>query len=104
MEKKMDMNDSTSIWIQSLGVLFMACEQLTYDCYLSENEYKTLIKEIEHKTYYCADVKEDIENGRTPKTWDEWNKSDVEEVSVGIDPVNSREFGDILTKIYNYVD
>jgi hypothetical protein len=27
-------------------------------------------------------------------------KSDVEEAVVGLDPVNSREFGDILTKIY----
>jgi hypothetical protein len=104
MEIKMDMNDSISIWIQSLGLLFQACEPLAYDCIRTEEEQTSLIRDIKKHTYYCHDVRNDIEKCVRPKAWDEWNRDDdsvVEERGVAIEPIDRREFGDFLTKIYD---
>jgi hypothetical protein len=104
---KMDTNnmEPVAIWLQSLGLLFRACEPLTHDCLRTEDERKVLIKEIELNTYYCADVKEDMENGRRPKTWDEWNDMRktyvVEEGSARLEPIDTRDFGNTLTKIFS---
>ncbi|MCK9567671.1 hypothetical protein M0R72_01820 [Candidatus Pacearchaeota archaeon] len=103
----MDTNnmEPVAIWLQSLGLLFRACEPLTFDCRRSEKEQKALMQDIESHTYYCADVKEDMENERRPKTWDEWNDMRktyvVEESSVGLEPIDTRDFGNVLTKIFN---
>jgi len=108
MERKTDMNNSMPAWIQALGLLYQACEPLTYDCINTKKEIDALIKDIEKHAYFCHDVKNDIENGLTPETWDEWNgelddgdKSAVEEGKDSLQPIDSREFGDVLTKIYH---
>lgn len=107
MVEKMDMNDQMSAWIQALGLLYQACEPLVYDCIRTDEEQSNLIKDIEKHTYYCHDVKNDIEKGLIPAVWGEWNKLDeddksvVEEGNASLQPINLREFGDIFTKIYH---
>ena len=98
------MNDSISVWLQSLGLLFQACEPLTYDCDRTDEEQAALISDIEKHTYYCSDVKAAIERCLKPETWDEWNNEDesvVEERNIALEPIDRREFGDVLTKIYD---
>lgn len=105
MVRKMDTNDSMNIWIQSLGLLFHACEPLTYDCDRTDEEQAALIRDIEKHAYYCQEVKDDIERGLMPETWDEWNNqyddSVVEEADVTLEPIDRRGFGDVLTRIYD---
>lgn len=93
------------IWIQSLALLFQACEPLTYDCLRSEEEHQELINNIEKHSCYCSDVKYNIERGKVPPTWDEWNNShSVENLEVEnlekIEPINIQEFSDILTSLF----
>jgi hypothetical protein len=63
------------------------------------------MQEIENHTYYCADVKKDMEHERIPKTWDEWNDIQktyvVEKGSVGLEPIDTRDFGNVFTKIFS---
>jgi hypothetical protein len=111
-EVKMDISnmEPVSIWIQSLGLLFQACEPLTYDCIRSKTEYAALVRNIERHAYYCADVKDAIDNGRLPKTWDEWNnRGNVPVEGVGkmvneigeLEPIDTRGFSNTLTDIFN---
>lgn len=108
MAKETDTND---IWVQSLGLLFIACEPLTYDCRRSEEESKDLYENISHHAYYCSCVKRDLERGIVPKTWDQWiddqNKfkklmdsdNKIVEKSVNLD-IDVRSFGNILTRLF----
>lgn len=98
---QMDMNnlDPVSIWLQSLGLLFQSCEPLTFDCLRTEEERSNLINDISSHAYYCSCVKRDIEKGKKPPTWDEWN-SKVEEGGVVTNKIDRREFSDLLTKMF----
>lgn len=104
MFTKMDTNNlgAVAIWLQSLGLLYKACEPLTYDLDLSSEDHKNLISDIERHAYYCSYVKDDMDKGILPKTWDDWasKKPEVEERNVRLDPIDSRSFGDVLTKIF----
>jgi hypothetical protein len=111
MAKEMDKND---IWIQSLGLLFVACEPLTYDCLRSKEENKILQDNISTHVYYCSSVKRDIGNGKVPKTWDQWidshnkfnelvnsdNKAVEASVVKPINNIDVRSFSDLLTRIF----
>ena len=102
MEIKTDMYN-TEIWLQSLGLLFNACKPLTYDCDRTDNEQKLLFDDIENHSYYCQSVKDDIDNGRRPKTLDEWNRKNctVEEAVVKpIANIDIRGFSNDLTKMF----
>ena len=72
--KKQTAPSQNEIWLQSLGLLFNACEPLTYDCMRTEEEQKELYKNIEHYTHYCAEVKRDIDSGKIPVTFDAWEE------------------------------
>jgi hypothetical protein len=91
------------VWQHSLVLLYQACEPLIFDCLRSEEEYAELIRNIIEHTYYCHCVKRDIDHGVHPDTYDEWcaeNKA-VEGNEASLETPNSREFGDLLTKMYN---
>jgi hypothetical protein len=98
----MDMNNlaPVEIWLQSLGLLYKACEPLTFDCLRTEEEQSLLMKDITDHTYYCACVKRDVERGKKSESWDEWN-SDVETVNVMVSKDDRQGFGDLLTKIFD---
>jgi hypothetical protein len=106
---KMDTNNE---WLQALGLLFLACEPLVYDCLRTEEEQRELISNITTHTYYCYDVKRAIELGTKPKTWDEWNQRqkdfwnknlmfEVEEGKTHLDSIDTRSFGDTLTNLFS---
>lgn len=108
--RKMDISDPNSlkssvIWIQSLGLLFASCEPLTYDCLRTEDEYQALIDDISRHAYYCAHVKECLDHGNMPLTWDEWNNGYTSGVENGklkpIEVVDVRSFCDIFTDMFN---
>jgi hypothetical protein len=91
------------VWQHSLVLLYQACEPLVFDCRRSKEERDELIRNITDHTYYCHCVKRDIDHGVKPDTWDEWcdeNKA-VEEQKASLESINTHEFGDLLTKIYN---
>jgi hypothetical protein len=98
----MDMNnlEPVEIWLQSLGLLYKACEPLTFDCLRTEEEQSLLMKDITDHAYYCSFVKYDVEKGKKPKTWDEWI-SGVEEFNVMVSNDDRQGFGDLLTKIFD---
>jgi hypothetical protein len=104
---KMDIHNE---WLQSLGLLFLACEPLVYDCLRTEEEQRELVSNIKAHTYYCYDVKKAIELGTKPKTWDEWNQRqkdlmfEVEEGKTHLDSIDTRSFGDTLTNLFSMLD
>ena len=73
-DKKMDMkSQNDDKWLKSLGLLFQACEPLTYDCLLTNEEVKEQQYDIEHHTFYCLHVKLAIEDGVEALSFDEWS-------------------------------
>ena len=61
-------------WLQALGLLYTACEPLTYDCRFTPEEINLQRKNIIEHTYYCLYVRSEIEKGSDPLGWDEWNR------------------------------
>jgi len=117
MVTKMDMNNrksvdlwlaSTDIWLQSLGLLFRACDPLTYNCRRTREERASIIEDISNHTYYCQSVRDAIETDARPMTWDEWNELHQKDVVEGkpayLDYIDHQEFGNVLTTIFNGMD
>jgi hypothetical protein len=80
-------------WVQSLALLYQACEPLTYDCKWREEDLKKQRDEIREATFQCYFIKEAIEK--------EIKASEVEEETpTTIEPINVREFSDELTEMF----
>ena len=60
-------------WLQSLVLLFQACEPLTHDSRLTKEEFAERQRNIERHTFYCLHVKLAIEDGVEPLSWDDWS-------------------------------
>jgi hypothetical protein len=75
-------------WLQSLGLLFQACEPLTYDCIRDKKESDELYRNIERHVFYCLHVKLAIKDGVEPISWDSWSEKEKSfNVSVKVTPL-----------------
>lgn len=80
-------------WVQSLAMLYQACEPLTYDCDWSDEDLWKQQDEIREAAFRCYFVKEALEN--------EIRNQEVEaETPPTIEPINVREFSDELTEMF----
>lgn len=109
--------DTNEKWITALGLLFLACKPITYDCILTKEEVKEQEDDISRHTFYCLHVKKAIEDGVEPLSWDEWSSKEASFViSVKaeaindsghyskLDKISSREFEDDLTNAFRVGD
>lgn len=114
---KTDTSRVTSEWMDSLTLLFRACEPLTDPCDYTQQQREAEVDNIERHTFYCLHVKLALQDGVRPLSWDEWSekeksfKVEARAVKGKADQkeddycnkgnwVNRQEFGDELTAMF----
>lgn len=91
-------------FVQALGLLYLACEPLTYDCILTGEEIKARQDLIEHHTFYCKHVELAIQDGVEPLSFGEWSKKakafQVNATAYKIDLIDIKDFSDRFTEMF----
>lgn len=64
-------------WIDSLESLFNECKYLTSPIEPIGEKKKSIVSNIEKRTFYCLHVKMALENGAEPVSWEEWSKKEA---------------------------
>jgi len=87
-------------WLQSLALLYEACEQLLTFCLHTKEEEKAMRSEIERKTYYCTHVKLAIQDSEKSTSWDDWSDKESR-FDVFVSAHKPNEFAEDLKRAFD---